>query len=708
MNKEKQVNSGLLCFEVVARINQVDVDLRAVAREFAVSADEITPAELLRIAKRKGFKAKRKALTFTEISGNYPLPALAHCRDNSFLVLLRIDPEAKKVLIFSPVSQKAEERTFTEFQDQCDNDFIIIKHKMMSSQVAFGFKWFLAEMSRYKRIIGEVLLGSFVVQLFGLVTPLFTQVILDKVIVHRSMTTLDVLAVAFLAVTCFELLLNISRNYIFIHTASKLDAKLGAKLFHHLLALPVVYFENRKVGNITARVRELDTIREFITNKAVSVVIDSFFSLAFVAVMLLYSIKLTLIVLGFVTVIGLIYLFITPELRRRLEEKFQMAASSNSYLVEAITGVQTVKSLAVEGSMQKRWEDHLGKYVRASFRLGNMANISGAVAGSLQKLMTITVLFVGVKLVLTNDLTIGQLIAFQMFAGQFSGPVLRLVNLWNEFQQALLSVDRLGDILNHPVEVATDKAITLPQLHGSIRFDNVSFRYGPSSPNVVEQVSFEIKQGMSVGLVGRSGSGKSTIAKLLQRLYVANEGAIYIDDIDIRHMNPMWLRNKIGVVLQENYLFSGTIRENIALPKQDAAMELIIQAAHIAGAHEFISQLPAGYDTVVGERGSSLSGGQRQRIAIARALITAPRILIFDEATSALDYESEKIINANLVNIKKGRTTFLIAHRLSTIAACDLILAMDKGKIVERGTHAALLAKRGYYHHLHSLQGGTE
>jgi len=708
MNKEKQVNSGLLCFEVVARINQVDVDLRAVAREFAVSADEITPAELLRIAKRKGFKAKRKALTFTEISGNYPLPALAHCRDNSFLVLLRIDPDAEKVLIFSPVSQKAEERTFTEFQDQCDNDFIIIKHKMMSSQVAFGFKWFLAEMSRYKRIIGEVLLGSFVVQLFGLVTPLFTQVILDKVIVHRSMTTLDVLAVAFLAVTCFELLLNISRNYIFIHTASKLDAKLGAKLFHHLLALPVVYFENRKVGNITARVRELDTIREFITNKAVSVVIDSFFSLAFVAVMLLYSIKLTLIVLGFVTVIGLIYLFITPELRRRLEEKFQMAASSNSYLVEAITGVQTVKSLAVEGSMQKRWEDHLGKYVRASFRLGNMANISGAVAGSLQKLMTITVLFVGVKLVLTNDLTIGQLIAFQMFAGQFSGPVLRLVNLWNEFQQALLSVDRLGDILNHPVEVATDKAITLPQLHGSIRFDNVSFRYGPSSPNVVEQVSFEIKQGMSVGLVGRSGSGKSTIAKLLQRLYVANEGAIYIDDIDIRHMNPMWLRNKIGVVLQENYLFSGTIRENIALPKQDAAMELIIQAAHIAGAHEFISQLPAGYDTVVGERGSSLSGGQRQRIAIARALITAPRILIFDEATSALDYESEKIINANLVNIKKGRTTFLIAHRLSTIAACDLILAMDKGKIVERGTHAALLAKRGYYHHLHSLQGGTE
>ena len=315
-------------------------------------------------------------------------------------------------------------------------------------------------------------------------------------------------------------------------------------------------------------------------------------------------------------------------------------------------------------------------------------------------------MFVGVKLVLTGDLTIGQLIAFQMFAGQFSGPVLRLVNLWNEFQQALLSVDRLGDILNHPQEVTSDKAITLPKLEGSVRFDNVSFRYSPNGTDVVDGVSFEIKPGMSVGLVGRSGSGKSTIAKLLQRLYISSDGAIYIDDIDIRHMNPVWLRNQIGVVLQENYLFSGTIRENIALPRQDAPMERIIQAAKIAGAHEFITELAEGYDTVVGERGSSLSGGQRQRIAIARALITAPRILIFDEATSALDYESERIINRNLVEIKRGRTTFIVAHRLATIAHCDLIIAMDKGKIVEMGSHDELLVREGYYHHLHSLQGG--
>lgn len=699
------MNTALIALEIVARLNQVDLDIRAVSREFGITDAELAPEEVLRIAKKYGFKAKLKKLAMAELAGKYPLPAIMLCKDGSYAVLLKVALEEGKALLVLPAEKKAVEKSFAELQETGSGNWIIVKHRLLSSQAAFGFKWFLAEVAKYKRIIGEVLLGSFVVQLFGLITPLFTQVILDKVIVHRSMTTLDVLAVAFLAVTIFELLLNISRNYIFVHTASKLDAKLGAKLFRHLLALPLMYFEARKVGNIAARVRELDTIREFITNKAVSVLIDLFFSLVFVAVMLLYSVKLTLVVLGFVAVIGIIYVTITPELRRRLEEKFQMAASSNSYLVESITGMQTVKSLAIEGAMQKRWEDHLSNYVRASFRLATMGNISGSIAGSLQKLMTIAILFLGVKAVLNNELTIGQLIAFQMFAGQFSGPILRLVNLWNEFQQALLSVDRLGDILNHPVEVSSDKAITLPHLGGRIKFDKVSFAYSPNGPLVVNQASFTVNPGMSVGIVGRSGSGKSTVAKLLQRLYLAGSGAIYIDEVDIRHMNPVWLRYNIGVVLQENYLFSGTIRENIALPKPDAPMELIIQAARMAGAHEFISQLPEGYDTMVGERGSTLSGGQKQRVAIARALITSPRILIFDEATSSLDYQSEQIINQNLARIKKGRTTIIIAHRLSTIKDCDLIIAMDNGAIVEMGTHEQLLQKQGYYHQLHLLQG---
>jgi subfamily B ATP-binding cassette protein HlyB/CyaB len=575
---------------------------------------------------------------------------------------------------------------------------------VITSQITFGFQWFYREIVKYKTIMIEVLTGSFVVQLFGLVTPLFTQVILDKVIVHRSLTTLEVLAAAFIAVTLFEFLLNVTRNYIFIHTANKIDAKLGAKLFKHLFSLPFVYFESRKVGNIVARVRELDSIREFITNKSVSVIIDLFFSLVFVAVMFLYSLTLTLIFLWFVVLVGLLYLTVTPELRRRLQNKFQMTAQSNSYLVETVTGIQTVKCLAIEGSIQKKWEDYLSRYIHSSFKLASMSNIANAVSGTFQRLMTITILYLGVKMVIENQLTIGQLIAFQMFAGQFTGPFLRLINLWNEFQQALLAVDRISDILNNPTELRSEKAITLPEIQGAIRFEEVCFKYSPEATYAVDKLTLEIKPGMSIGLVGRSGSGKSTIAKLIERLYLTSEGAVYIDGIDVRHLNPVWLRYKIGVVLQEAFLFSGTIRENIALPRPDAPMEHIIQVAKISGVHEFVSQLAEGYDTLVGERGSTLSGGQKQRLAIARALIVDPKILIFDEATSSLDYESEKLIQDNINQIKSGRTTLIIAHRLSAVRTCDLIVALDKGRIIEMGTHEELLNKKGYYHYLYSQQ----
>ncbi|MCG8632522.1 MAG: type I secretion system permease/ATPase [Desulfobacterales bacterium] len=696
------MNPALIAFDVVARINRVNVDIRAIAREFSIH-ETVTPEELLRIARKFDFKAKLKQLAVQKIGDKYPLPAIAAGDDGNYAVLLKTNPETGKCLLFDPIEKKTYEKSNEDIETEFGR-YIVLRYKKAQSDAAFGFKWFFREITRYKQIMGEVLLGSFVVQLFGLVTPLFTQVILDKVIVHRSLTTLDVLAVAFLAVVVFEFLLNLSRNYIFIHTAHKLDAKLGAKLFKHLMSLPFRYFEARQVGNITTRVRELDTIREFITNKMVSVLIDLFFSLVFVAMMLIYSVKLTLVVIGFISVIAVVYLTITPELRRRLEKKFQMAASSNSYLVESVTGVQTVKSLALEGTMQNKWEDHLGRYVRAGFNLANMANISGTVSGTLNRLMTISILYLGVKAVLEGNLTIGQLIAFQMFSRQFSAPVLRLVNLWNEFQQALLSVERIGDILNHPQEVTSKKAITLPVLKGALKLDQVSFKYTPDGPNALDSISVAVKAGTSVGIVGASGSGKSTLAKLLQQLYIPTEGAIYIDGVDARHLNPVWLRFNTGVVLQENYLFSGTIRDNISLPKPDAPMEFILQAARFSGAHEFISQMPEGYDTRVSERGSSLSGGQRQRIAIARALITNPRLLIFDEATSALDYESEKIIQQNMETIKKGRTTLIIAHRLATIKDCDLILVLEKGKLVESGNHQQLMARRGYYYKLSKLQ----
>ena len=705
--RQENVNTGLVSLEIIARMNNVDIDMRSIVREYAISSVDITPEELIRIAKNKGFKVKlKKNLKIKDFPKNYPLPAIVQLKNEDYLVILGIKHEENKVLTLKPLSNQPEVHIIDEFQEEIKDFVLVLSHKANVTDVKFGFKWFFNEIYKYKKIIAQVLLGSFVIQLFGLVTPLFTQVILDKVLVNRTISTLDVLAFAFVVVAIFELLLNLSRNYIFIHTTNKIDAKLGAKLFKHLFQLYYTYFETRQVGNIAARVRELDRIREFITDKSVSVLIDAFFSLVFLAIMFVYSPKLTFISLGFLAIIAIIYVTITPELRERLEEKFQMGAHSNSYLVESITGVQTVKSLAIEGSMFKKWEDKLGKYLKSIFNLAIIGNFTGSICGFLQKGMTIAILYVGVMLVIDNKLTIGQLIAFQMFSGQFSAPMLRLVGLWNEFQQTLLAVDRIGDILNSPIELQSKSAITLSHVNGDIKVEHLSFKYNVEAPYVLNDINLDIKAGQKIGFVGRSGSGKSTIAKLIQRLYYATQGTIYIDGIDIRNINPVWLRTNIGIVLQENYLFSGTIKDNISLPRPNVPMEGIIQAAKIAGAHEFISKLPKGYDTEVGERGSSLSGGQKQRIAIARALISNPKILIFDEATSALDYESEKIIKDNMAMISKGRTTIVIAHRLSTIKDCDLIVCFDNGQIVEIGTHEDLLQKDSYYKKLYLAQAG--
>ena len=701
---KQQVNTGLVSLDIVAKMNNTDIDMRSVVREYGIASADIAPEEVIRIAKNKGFKVKRKKMKLKDIPSKYPMPAIMQLNDNSYIILLAIKSDESKVLTLTPLAKHPESHDFDELQDKIKDEIIFLRHKNADSDVKFGFKWFFNEIFKYKKIIGQVLLGSFVVQLFGLVTPLFTQVILDKVLVNRTIATLDVLAVAFVVVAVFELLLNLSRNYIFIHTTNKIDAKLGAKLFRHLFKLYYVYFENRQVGNIVARVRELDRIREFITDKSVSVLIDAFFSTVFLAIMFVYSPKLTFISLGFLAIIAVIYVLITPELRLRLEEKFQMGAQSNSYLVEAVTGVQTVKSLAIEGSMFRKWEEKLGKYLKSSFNLAIMGNFTGSICGFLQKGMTIAILYVGVMLVIENKLTIGQLIAFQMFSGQFAAPMLRLVGLWNDFQQTLLAVDRIGDILNSPLEKLSDNAITLSHVRGEIKIENMSFRYNVDAPMVLKNVNLEIKPGEKIGFVGRSGSGKSTITKLIQRLYYTTEGTIFIDGIDTRNIDPVWLRTNIGIVMQENYLFSGTIKDNIAQPRPNVPMEGIIQAAQIAGAHEFISKFPKGYDTEVGERGSSLSGGQKQRIAIARALISNPRILIFDEATSALDYESEKIIRDNMAMISKGRTTIIIAHRLSTIKDCDRIVCFDNGQIVEVGTHDELIKHEGYYKKLYEAQ----
>ena len=699
------MHTALIALDIAGSLNQVNIDIRSIVKEYAIAEDkEPTIQELARIAKRESFRVSIKNLSVEKLVENYPMPIICFMKNGEYRAILRAQKEKQELMVYDPHEKKPVLISYKDFIEEFSGKSLVLKHRVFTEKIKFGFGWFVNEILKYKKIIFEVLLASFVIQLFGLVTPLFTQVILDKVLVHHSLSTLDVLAIAFLAVTIFDFLLNYMRNYVFVHTTSKIDAKLGAKLYHHLLALPFGYFVVRQVGNIIARVRELDQIRSFIANKSVTVLLDVLFSFVFLAVMFLYSVQLTLMVMGFVSIIAIIYFFATPKFRERLNEKFNMGAEQNSFLVESVTGVETVKSLALEGAMQKRWEDKLADYVSASFKLSNFGFILGGISAMLQKLMTISILYFGVLMVIKGELSVGQLIAFQMFANQFSGPVLRLVNLWNEFQQTLLSVDRLGDILNTPTEQRNEKAITLSHIKGNIAFNKVSFAYKPGSSMVLKDLSFTIQAGMSVGIIGRSGSGKSTITKIVQRLYMPTEGVVFVDGVDIRHFDPKWYRTMIGVVLQENYLFRGTIKENIAMAKPNASMDEIIHVARISGADSFISEFPEGYDTEVGERGSTLSGGQRQRVAIARALLVNPRILIFDEATSALDYESEKIINANLEKIKKGRTTIIIAHRLSTVKDCDVIIALDKGQIVEAGTHEELMVKEGYYHHLYTQQ----
>jgi subfamily B ATP-binding cassette protein HlyB/CyaB len=692
------MRSALIALEVVGQLNKTPIDPQAIIREYALDG-EVSMEMLVKIAKHKGFKASIKDLNLEHLT-KYPLPAIAKRKDGGYVVILKIDNAKQESLMFEGDKREPFVMKFSDLSEEMIGKVIVLRHKMISEQAKFGFAWFYNQILHFKNIVGEIMIASFVIQLFGLVTPLFTQVVLDKVLVHHSISTLNVIAIAFAIVIVFDMCLNLARNYIFAHTTSKIDAKLGAKLFKHLISLPLAYFEKRKVGNIVSRVRELDQIRDFIANKSVTVILDVLFSFVFVAMMLVYSVHLALIAIAFVLVVALLYFFITPKLRSRLEDKFQMGAQSNAYLVESVTGMQTVKSLAIEGNMQNKWEDYLAKYVDSSFRLANLSNNLSGISGALQKLMTLTILYFGVGYVIEGDLTVGQLISFQMFAGQFSGPIMRLVGLWNEFQQALLSVDRIGDILNSPTESSSDKAITLGKIGGEIKFENVSFRYAPDGPPILKRLTLHINSGESIGVVGRSGSGKSTLTKLLQRLYIPNDGVVYVDGIDIRHISPSWLRHNIGVVLQENYLFSGTIKENITLSMPSVPMQRIIDVSIVAGAHDFISSLPEGYDTFVGERGSALSGGQKQRVAIARALLTDPKILIFDEATSALDYESESIIQANLNKIKHNRTMMIVAHRLSAVMDCDKIIVMEKGEIVEIGNHTELMQKQGYYHNL--------
>lgn len=695
---------GLTALMMLLRFHGVGVDPEQICHR--LGSTTVGLPEMLRCAKELGLKAKAQMSRWHRLA-NTPLPGILALRDGGFLLVAKVAGD--KALVQSPSSPRPTMMTRAELETAWDGRIVLMTRRagLIDLSRRFDISWFLGAIHKYRRLLGEVLVASFVLQLFALISPLFFQVVIDKVLVHQTLSTLEVLVFGLVAVALFETVLGILRTYLFAHTTNRIDVELGARLFRHLVALPVAYFQARRVGDSVARVRELENIRNFLTSSALTLVIDLFFTIVFLTVMFLYSSSLTWIVLGaFPFYIG-ISAAATPLFRRRLDEKFKRGAENQAFLVESVTGIETLKAMAVEPQMQRHWEEQLAGYVAASFRVLSLGNVASQTVQLVSKLVTAGILFFGAKLVINGSLTVGELVAFNILAGRVSAPVLRLAQIWQDFHQARISVERLGDILNAPAEPTFNAGrAALPAIRGDITFEHVTFRYRLDGPEVLHDVRVHIPAGQIVGIVGPSGSGKSTLAKLVQRLYVPESGRVLVDGVDLAMVDASWLRRQTGVVLQESVLFNRSVRDNIALADSGMSMDRVTTAAKLAGAHEFILELPEGYDTIIGERGSSLSGGQRQRIAIARALIVDPRILILDEATSALDYESERIVQSNMREIAKGRTVLIIAHRLSTVRYVDRILTIDRGRVAEDGTHEDLLKAGGRYAALYRFQGG--
>ncbi len=695
-----KIDTGFICLSIVMDALGIKLDKEALPPAI------LDENAIIRLA--GAFKIKMEAVTTeADLLPEYPSPSIAVLKNGSFAVIGRCD--GKRAVLFDPLINKPKVVKNEELAELWSGRLLFAKKSPKKKSLIgegwkLGFKWFMPIIKKYRHFLGEVALVAFFLQLFGLVTPLFTQVIIDKAIPNKGEVTLLALAVLFLIAIIFQAGLNIAKTYLLTQTTNKIDVVLGSKLIRHVVSLPLRYFELRFVGDILMRISALNSIREFFTGKTLILIIDALFSFVFLAVLIYYSPFLTMIAL-----IGVpVYLFQNIKLmsiyRKKLERVWQSDSRSNSFLVESVTGMQTIKSLAIEPQFAYRWEYLLANSVKNNFSLASFSLVNNNITNVVQKTVGYLVLLFGGYMVIEGSFSLGQLIAFQMISGQLISNLTQIISSWPEVQQTGMALERLGDLLETRGEGANaltkaDKSVT-----GNIVFENVRFRYNFDGDEVIKGISFNINPGTKVGIVGRSGSGKSTIAKLVQRLYLPEDGNIIIDGQDIRQVDPVTLRKQIGVVMQDNFLFSGSIRENIALARPDADMSLVVQAAKIAGAHEFILELAEGYDTKVGERGSTLSGGQRQRIAIARALMNQPKLLIFDEATSALDYRSERLINDNIDKICKGRTAVIVAHRLSAVRKCDQIIVLDKGHIAEQGSHDELIRFKGQYYKLYKLQ----
>ncbi|MGA2044956.1 MAG: type I secretion system permease/ATPase [Roseiarcus sp.] len=707
----QSVDCGLAGLALIAGYYRIAADPAQLRHQLALTGRTADAEDLMRGANLLALKSRILEGVSAERLGAIPYPALMALNDGGFVVL-GVGATKGRVRLIDPINRSARELSLEEAREVSDGRIVLVARRLGGAGVdpnSFGFRWFLPSILRYRKPLIQVAVASLFVQLFALITPIFFQLVVDKVLVHKGMSTLIVLIVGMVTLGLFETILQFLRTYTLSHTTNRIDVELGRRLFHHLFRLPLAYFETRPAGQTVARVRELETIRGFLTGQGLTSALDLVFTIVFFVVMFIYSPRLTLVVLGSIPIYILIAALIRPGLRELIYEKFNRGARSQQFLVESIVGAQTLKAASVEPIMQSQWEERLAAYVRTSFDAGVLGALGQNLIQYVSKITTALILFIGAQAVIEGSMTVGELIAFNMIASQVVQPILRLSQLWQDFQQVQVSVARLGDILNAPTEPVPQNLLTLPPPQGAIEVRNLTMRYRPDAPDALRNVNLSIQAGEVIGIVGQSGSGKSSLTKAIQRLYSPHTGQVMLDGVDIAQLDPGWLRRQIGVVLQENILFNRTIHENIALGDPATPRVMVMQAAKLAGADEFIALLPQGYDTMIEERGANLSGGQRQRIAIARALVTNPRILILDEATSALDYESERIIQDNMRAITRGRTVLIIAHRLAAVRPCTRIVGMHRGEIVEIGSHDELLAREGgLYARLWALQSDQE
>ncbi|PKG38883.1 type I secretion system permease/ATPase [Psychromonas sp. Urea-02u-13] len=690
--QSKDISSALACAVLLLKLSGVEI-----VNGLENTDDFSFKKTLLKFSLANNVNFIQSSLPVNKLSSDM-LPLAFKNKAGRYVVLAKMSSE--QALIQSPEEAEPQVVSLDELKKNWSGEVII----MQGASLRFDVSWFIPEFVRHRKLFFEVLLFSLMLQLLALATPLFFQVVMDKVLVHNALSTLDVLVMVLVIVGVFEVVLKGLREFLFAHTTNRIDIELGIKLFRHLLGLPLLYFKQRQVGAIITRVQELDSIRDFLTGSMLTLCVDVLFTFVFFGVMFWLSPLLTCIVLFSLPFYFILAWLSTKPLQKRIELQFQTSAMNASFLNESVSGVETIKSLAVEPFMQRRWESQTQEMVKAGFSTQTLNSVISHIVTLLQKVTGVGVIWVGANLVISLEITIGQLIAFNMMASHVSQPVAKLVELWQQFVQTRVAVDKLGDMLNLPVEKEQGSETPRSALCGELRLQNVSFKYQPDLEPVLSNINLHIQAGESLGIVGPSGSGKSTLTRLLQKLYIPQSGSILIDGISLHRLDPDYLRSQIGVVLQENYLFNRSVRNNIAIKDPSASLEEVVAVAKLAGAHEFILQLPLGYDTILAEAGSSLSGGQKQRVAIARALMAKPKILIFDEATSALDDESQALIQENMKEIARSRTVIIIAHRLSTVCDCDRIITLEKGQISESGDHKQLLALGGCYARLWALQ----